>query len=339
MAVTLPTPSIVSINVFDARNNKDIEFYYIGNQPIKNRAIITDNETLDTIYDSTINTLKLFHTIPENTLINGKQYTIQIQVFDSDNNESELSEPVLFYCYTTPYFNIENIPETYKSASIEVSLSYSQDEGETLKSYQYILYDNNKVAISKSDILYDYGSSYVFYGLDNNRTYYIQCVGNTTHGFLLSTDYKLINVVYDTIPADMLVQLENHKCSGYISLDTNILVVDYELENDNYVIENGILTLTDNSITYKDGFNIEEDFSLFVEVKSLPIGTFIKGKTSYFTLSIIDVCGIRYCEFKHDDYVIYKPFFDSIENDFIIIELRRSGNIYGLDVYYKKEKL
>jgi len=363
MAITLPTPSIVSVNVFDAKYSKDVEFYYIGNQPIKNRAVIVDNETLETIYDSTIDTLKLSHIIPADTLVNGKQYTIQIQVFDSNNDESELSDPILFYCYSTPYFDIEGIPEIYKAASIDVTLSYSQTEGELLKSYQYILYDNNKIVISKSDVLYDYGNSHIFYGLDNNRTYYVQCVGETIHGFLLNTDYKLINVVYDTIPADMLVQLENHRCSGYISLDTNMIVVDYELANDNYVLENDTLTLTDNSITYKDGFNIEDDFALLVEAKNLPIGTFIRGESSGFTLSVVSVCGVHYCEFKYKDYVIYKPFpnalVETLEESlitdtygnvleiistepydvFIVIELKRIGNIYGLDVYYKQEKL
>lgn len=362
MAITLPTPSIVSVNVFDAKYSKDVEFYYIGNQPIKNRAIVIDNETLETVYDSTIDTLKLIHTIPENTLVNGKQYTIQIQVFDSDNNESDLSDPILFYCYSTPYFDIENIPEVYKAASIEVTLFYSQVEGETLKSYQYILYDNNKIAISKSEILYDYGNSHIFYGLDNNRTYYIQCVGETTHGFSLNTEYKLVNVVYDTIPSDMLVQLENHKNSGYISLDTNMIVIDYELENDNYSLENGVLTLFDNSLTYKDGFNIDGDFALFIEAKSLPVGTFIKGENG-FTLSVLNICGVHYCEFKYRNYVIYKPFpnalIETLEEKlitdsygnvleiistepydvFVIIELKRLDNIYGLDVYYKQETL
>lgn len=364
MATTLPTPSILSIKAFDAELDKDIEFYYIGAQPVKNRAIITDNETLEIIYDSTISALKLVHTIPAHTLTDGKQYTIQIQVFDIDGNSSDLSEEVLFYCYSTPYFDI-NIPDDpYKAASIEVILTYAQDEGESLKSYQYQLCDYNKNVITQSDILYTYGTTHTFYGLENNTEYYIRCIGESTHGFNLDSGYKLVNVLYNTIPANILFQLENHRCSGYISIDTNMAIVGYDVENDNYYFEDGAVTLWDNSITYKDGFTVEDDFVLFVDAKKLPVTTFLKAADSNFTLRIMDVCGEYYCEFKLDDYVIYKPLpkaqistiddkaITDIEgrkieiintsyedNEFVIFEVKRIGNLYSLNVYYKVDGL
>lgn len=358
--IMLSTPTIEKINAFDASFDFDVKFYYFDAQAIKNRAVIIDNDTLDTIYDVTISALKSSHTIPKNTLTNGKQYTIQIQVFDIDGNSSELSEPILFYCYSTPDFSIGDIVDPYKAASIEVSLSYSQPEGETLKSYQYILYDSNKMVVSRSDVLYIFGIKHNFYGLENNRTYYVQCVGETTHGFSLSTDFKLINVLYNTIPANILFQLENHRNSGYISIDTNMAIVGYDVDNDNYILEDGVVTLWDNSITYKDGFSIEDDFVLFVDAKKLPVKTFLKAEDIGFTLSIMNVCDVYYCEFKLDDYVIYKPLpkaristlDDKIitdtngniieiintsyeDGDFVIFEIKRIGNIYSLNVYYK----
>ena len=364
MAITLPTPSIISIKAFDAELDKDIEFYYTGAQIVKNRAIITDNDTLEVVYDNIVSALKLVHTIPAHTLTDGKQYLIQIQVYDADGNSSNLSDEVLFSCYSTPYFDI-NIPDNpYKAASIEVTLTYAQDEGENIRSYQYQLCDHNKNIITQSDVFYIYGESHTFYGLENNKEYYIRCIGESAHGFILDSGYKLVNVLYNTIPANILFQLENHRCSGYISIDTNMAIVGYDVENDNYYFEDGAVTLWDNSITYKDGFSVDGDFVLFVDAKKLPVKTFLKAADSNFTLRIMDVCGQYYCEFKLDDYVIYKPLpkaqISTIDgklitdmdgrkieiintsyddNEFVIFEVKRVGNTYSLNVYYKSDGL
>lgn len=364
MANILPTPSIVSIKPFDSLYSKDIEFLYTGSQAVKNRLVITDNETLNIVYDNVVSIHKLIHTIPENTLANGKQYTAQVQVFNVDGDSSELSDPTLFYCYSTPIFTIGDVEDPYRSASITVNVVYSQTEGETLKSYQYILCDHNKIAISTSDVFYASGNSHSFYGLDNNRLYYIHCVGETNHGIQLDTGYEAVNVSYNTIPANIMFQLENHKHSGYISIDTNIVIIGYDVENENYIIKDGAVTLWDNSITYNDGFNVEGDFVLYVDAKKLPVKTFLKALNGNFTLSIVNVCGQYYCEFKLDNYVIYKPLpkaqittmDDKIivdnngnkieiintsyeDDEFVIFELKRINNLYSLNVYYRSDGL
>jgi hypothetical protein len=207
----LSTPSIVSINAFDPSFNYEVEFYYTGSQSVKNRAVITDSETYNVVYDRTISTLKLSHTIPAETLVAGKQYLIQIQVFDIADNSSNLSEEVLFYCFTTPSWSLGTIDSPYRSASITLSPIYSQAEGETLKSYQYMLYDNSRILVNSSDVCYGEIVSHTFYGLENNTQYYVRCVAVTSHGMSLDTGYQLVNVVYNTIPANILFPLENHR--------------------------------------------------------------------------------------------------------------------------------
>lgn len=361
-SLTLPTPYIVSVNSFDATYSANFEFYYTGKQIVKNRAVIVDNITNETVYDQTISTLKLVHTIPANTLVNGKQYKIQIQVFDADGGSSLLSDEVLFYCYSTPVFILNSIDNPYTSASIEVNIVYSQNENESLKSYQYILYDHNKNVLSQSNVQYTANQPHTFHGLENNKTYYVRCIGETTHGFALDSGYELINVVYKTIPANVFFSVKNNRDLGYISIDTNMTVIGHKTENDNFIIEDGCVTLWDNSITYNDGFSVDDDFVLFVDAKKLPVKTFLKAKNSNFTLSIINVCDVYYCEFKLDNYVIYKPLpkaqistlDDKIitdnngnkieiintsydDNELVIFELKRINNLYGLNVYYKAD--
>lgn len=361
----LPTPSLVNIRVFDPNYDYSVDFFYTGNQSVKNRAIITDNDTYEVVYDNIETTLKLSHTIPSGTLTVGKTYTIQIQVFDINGNSSNLSDEVLFSCYTTPLFTLSNLNNEgiHRSASIALDLLFSQLEGDTLKLYQYYMYDYNKSLITSTSVYYTEDNlQYSFYGLENNRTYYFRCIGESTQGFSLDTGYLQVDVVYNTIPANVLFQLENHHNKGYISLTTNMIVIGYELENDNYKFEDGALTLWDNSLTYNSGFTIEGDFILFLEAKKLPLGTFLKTTNDEFTLSIMNVCDTYYCEFKSGEYVIYTPLpkaqlstVDEVyltnelgqkleiinmsydDDDFVIFEVKRVNNIYSLRAYYKAD--
>ena len=359
----LSTPYVASIDAFDPSFNHDIEFYYTGNQATKNRAVITDNSTYEVVYDRTISTLKLSHTIPADVLKPGKQYLIQIQVFDAVGNSSNLSDEALFYCFTTPTFELNTINNPHRVASITLSPTYSQSEGETLKSYQYMLYDYAHNMISSSDVFYGKITSYTFYGLENNAQYYVRCVAVTAHGMSLDTGENLVNVIYNTIPSNILFQVENHPCSGYISLITNMIVIGYEVENDNYRFNpDGSVTLWNNSVTYEGGFSVEGDFALFIDAKELPLGTFLRTGDDEFTLSIINVCDSYYCEFKSGDYVLYaelpqaqlatvdetmlvNELGQKIEiismsynsDTYVIFELKRINNIYSLKAYYKAD--
>ena len=203
----LSTPSLLSVSAFDPSYDHDFEFYYTDSQSVKNRAVIVDNETYETVYDQTISTRKVIHTVPANTLTAGRQYTIQIQVFDIDGNSSNLSEETLFYCYSTPLFSLNEIVNPYRVASITLTPSYFQFEGETLKTHQYMLYDYNRMLLTSSDVCYSDLLSYTFYGLENNTVYYVRCLGETTHGMKLDTGYVLVNVVYNTIPSNILFQV------------------------------------------------------------------------------------------------------------------------------------
>ena len=358
----LSTPIVEKINSFDPLFNTSVSFSYTGNQSVKNRAIVTDNDTGIVVYDRTIATLLLSHTIPAETLIAGKQYLIQIQVFDASNNASNLSEPMLFYCFTTPELLWGEISEPYRSANIELLPVYYQEEGEILKYHQYKLYDGNNNLLSSSDVYYGNRIiAHTFYGLKNNTNYYIQCIGETAHGMSVDTGKKLLTVVYNTIPTNILFQLENHPCSGYISLITNMLIIGTELENDNYTFNpDGSVTLWNNSLTYEDGFSVEGDFALYVEAKEVPVGTFLKTRNNDFTLSIIEVGGLYYCEFKSGEYSLYTALpnaqlitaDDSLlvnelgqkievinlnynDDAYVVFELKRNNNIYNLRTYYR----
>ena len=361
---TLSTPTLEKINAFDPNFNFDVKFYYSDAQAIKNRAVITDTDDYSVVYDKTISTLKLVHTIPANVLTAGKQYTIKIQVFDIDGNNSSFSSETLFYCYSTPVFSLAEVNNPYRVASITAQLNYSQAEGETLKSFQYILCDYNKNPIDQSNVLYSDSDTHTFYGLENNMLYYLHCIGESTHGFSLVSNYVEVNVSYNILPANILFEIENHRCLGYISLITNLTVVGYDTENDNYSFDNGTVALWNNSLHYNDGFEVDGDFVFYIEAKGLPLGMFCKTASDEFTLSIVKVCDTYYCELKHDNYVIYVNLpkaqlttsdgsilvnelgqkieiinVDYDDDNFVVFEVKRINGLYGLKAYYKSDYL
>ena len=49
---TLNTPLIHPIYAFDPQYNYSVSFTYTGNQTVRNRAVVLDNDTYQTVYDS-----------------------------------------------------------------------------------------------------------------------------------------------------------------------------------------------------------------------------------------------------------------------------------------------
>lgn len=369
MSKILQTPSIGTISSFDPSYDADIYFYYEDNQAYRNRIVVTDNETSLVVYDKAQDSMRLYSTIPANTLVAGKQYLAQIQVFDMDGNYSNLSDPVLFYCFTTPILSFAGIYSGYihRNANIALTLEYVQPENELIKNYQFVLCSEDKIIESSSDVIYSSTlSNYTFYTLKNNTTYYLRAYGETVHGMSIDTGFVLIKVKYEIIPANMAFQVQNVYKRGYIDIETNIINIGYRLENDNYSFNDGVLELTDNSLTYDEGFEITGDFSLFVEAKRLPVTKFLTTNNDNISLHIVNICDTYYCklEVKDSDIVMCAPLpkarlctDDGVfittddgrqieiintnydDDSFVVFELKRLGGIYGLNAYYSQERM
>lgn len=351
----LPTPSVNAIVPFDPSMEYTISFVYLGEQIVKNRIVIIDNITSDEVYSEYQTTGKLQHTIPANTLIAGNQYIIQVKVFDSDGNESGFSSPVLFYCFSTPTFEFINTSTNeYKSADITLNLKYEQTEGETIKSFQFFKYGLDNTLLESSNVYYSTSElSHTFYGLDNNNTYYFRAICETNHGIILHTEIE-VTVMLDMLPSSIEVDVNNHYKEGYVSLRLNLKLVEHELSNDNYELKDGLLVLKNNSLLYY-GFELENNFSLFLEAKELPIKRFFTTNDDVFSLSIINVCGIYYCKLEVRDSTFaqhiplpnasltsdgYIEVVDKTIGDNVLVGIivRRISGYYGLEIYYKPKE-
>ena len=364
----LPTPTLSLISTFDPSKNNNIYFSYNGNQIKKKRIVIIDNKTFKTILDKTQLGMKLYYDLPANTIKTG-QYTAQIQVFDFDGNSSELSQPVLFYCYSTPSVSFSNFTDKINKSSINLSLSYTQAENDSVKEFAFYLYDLQKKIVTKSNNFYSLNnSSYTFLGLKNLTTYYVQCKGTSLHNMDFDTGLCEINVNYIVQPNNMLLRLSNNKCEGYIQVDCNIIDIGYIIEGGKPEFKNGEVILDNKKVTYISGFDFSDNFSMFIKARKIPLDTTFFGYTTSsgnVELSIKKIALNYYCVLRADSvigsYYRYVKLpnimiidensnqiidensnvissqvtIDDINNYIIVFEVKRKNNLYNLKAYYE----
>lgn len=369
MSEILLTPLLQSQPPFDPRDSRTFPFAYDGNQVFRNRLVITDNETLKDVYDDVQIGMKLNHTVPAGTLSSNRQYLAKVKVYDDSGNESEFSSPIKFYCFTTPEFYFQDLASdnTIHCANLNVTLSYSQPENEPIQQYRFELYQNDRTLLYTSNVFYGNELTHTFYGLKNNETYYIRAVCVTQHGMSADTGFIKINVEYVMIPANVIFKAENNYDNGYISLESGIIDIGYTVDNDNYSFAGGEVTLTDNRVTYNSGFEIPDDFCVYLKARKLPLGdTFfiMPQDNGDIGLSIVKICREFYCRLSVPSpagvYTRYAPLPRAVladENNALItdtqdacimltgcdyfdgyvtvFELKRKNGFYSLKTYYE----
>ena len=372
----LSTPLIKKIPAFDPRENYYVSFQYEGNQAVRNRAIIIDNETYQTVYDNEQERMRLDHVITANTLTPGKAYQIKIKVYDGFGDESDFSSPVLFYCYTKPTFKFSNITDDMisRSAVLPVSLLYQQSEGETFSECQINLYTYDYVLSTSSNTLYNASNlTYTFYNLDNESVYYLRAIGKTTHDMDLDTGYVKVNIQYIMQYSNVILRLLNLPDIGSISVSSNIIDIGYEFENDNWYIKDGELVIYDNSLTYLSGFSAPSEYTVFCKARRLiPDKPFLILSTpdgnEKVWLEIRQIGTLYYCVlnapyglgtyniFKELPKAVLSDTYDEILVDtsgyaFMIVnldyvddyttvfEVRYKNGLFGLQVYYEDDSI
>lgn len=256
--------SIFPISPMDAAIGGVIRFSWTGNQAFKNRCIIKSMDTNTVVYDNTIDSFKLEHTIDltKAGLENGVKYLGFITVFDKEGTESDLQdlgEP--FYCFTTPSFQFDNVTDgqIVRSSTLDVTCSYAQPEGELLDSWSITLYNHSKSELDTTGIIYDTASlSYTTPALNNKTEYFIRATGTTVNGIFLDTGYIGISVTYEISNIFSLVELTNLPDLGAIQLRSNIVASEGRLTGEAVYIDGESIDLRDDILTYTDGFILSE---------------------------------------------------------------------------------
>ena len=345
-------PQLYNVNSWDANTQHSFFFYWHGNQSFGNILQIRDNNTNSVVYEEPETTMQLKHTVSANILKNGNYYNARIAVIDIDGNISEYSDPILFYCFTTPTFAFTNIPSNniIQNASYQINMSYSQIENEPLQSWEISLYDNSRNKIQSSGVNYSNTISYTLTDLEDNQTYYIKATCYTLNGMDASTEYINFSVNYKQPSIYSLLVLENIPENGYIKLQSNIRAVQGHSEKEVEYIDNEYANLKDNTVFIDEDFSLSDDFIINLLGYDLTPNTLIMQlsdgnnnvnlylrKGVYCINNNVEKTFIELSiPVGFTNYVSYSNYIDNpLKTDMIDIWLKRKNGLYGVYITNK----
>lgn len=276
--MSMTKPIALSKNAFDS--TQDEIFYFSasgGNQVVKNKLTIRNNATNVVVYTNTVETFQFQQAVPSNTLTNGTYYNFYFNTYDVNNNESENSNVISFYCYTQPTVTFTNLIEgqIINNASFNCGVQYSQEQGELLDFLSINLYSTSNLLIATSGNLYSsqvppIDFSYLFNGLENNRNYKIQSVAVSVNGTVTYSDMINFIVSYKNPTLFSRLNLENKCDDGYVQVRSNIIIADGESNIEPMVYINNTMAdvrFPQNYIKWNQGYQINKDFEVSIWIK------------------------------------------------------------------------
>lgn len=354
-------PSIQTIQPFDATQVYTVSFFVQGTQSYSNEIIIRQSNNLNTAYTMTMGNgsqvVPNSFQIPEGTLKNGIRYGVRVRACSSTGEWSSWSTEAFFYCFSTPELTLSNIPSNniITSSTFTATAAYTQNEGEELQSYTFYLYDKNRVLLSSSGLLYTVGDiKNTYSSLENGSKYYMRVTGITMHNMACDSGFVEVEAEYVRPSSQSVLYLTNYPQDGYITVRTNVSVVEYD-GTEIYYYNDGWIDLRPKPLPYTDGFEINGDFTMWTKIKDCykNNNAIVKlsnpqGGCVYLSSHIDPVSGgiyFRVTATPSDgssitpfDYVIYsdiKPALSS--SDEVSICVRRENNIYDIEVTVNDE--
>ena len=224
----MATISLNRIPAFDAGFDFSVSFKYSGNQAVKNRLIVYEDLTNESVYDEIAVTQMLSHMIPAGTLINGKNYNCTITAYDINNAET-VSSPVSFVCKTKPLWQFNNMPSDniIRNSSFAFDLHYSQSESEVLNEYKVtVLTSADSVFWTTGNIVNSTVQQVTVRNLFDDGIYYIRAEGRTQNGMILDTGNIQFTVSFNAPTSYSHLSLENKKYEGIVKVSSNIIMIE-----------------------------------------------------------------------------------------------------------------
>lgn len=298
--MALIRPSLSDMVILDALYDKEIQFNVFGGDQFNGYEIeIYNNETNVLHYYVSKSTYSTKFNIEANVLANGNVYRLRVRTFYSSSSQtdySEYSDFMLVKCYTTPVCSIDNLLNENGERVIGnqnhiFEGSFYQAENIPLKSYQYILYDEDKKILQTFNIVYSTGkkTQQSIEGFSSRTTYYIELICTDQNNLTVSTGLIDFYVLYEAPRIRQVVHLENDKDNAAVNVSCNMIQIIFKIDPKPPIyINDQELDLRNNTIAYLDEqLNLTGNFTLKIYAKNIPSVDI--GEESYFcTLKSID---------------------------------------------------
>lgn len=234
------------------------------------------------MYDVIQESFKLSHYIYAGSLQNGYSYYGLISVFDVNDVESQPSNALMFYCYSTPtiILNIEN-DQIVRNSYYDIILNYFQPEYEDLDAYKLYLYNGLHELVYTTDIIYDISSMTIrLTNLEDNTDYYVQVEGSTVNGLEFVTEKYHFYVEYINANVFMVCGLEN--VDGKIQVQSNVIAIEGTCNIPQKYID-GTIDVRTGYVNFEENFQLSEDWSFLLTGYDFQVNQMICniGKTVY----------------------------------------------------------
>ena len=145
-------PILNQIPNYDSTEEREFTFTYLGAEMTTTNTLSIREDKADSkpVYEKDQVSLDKNHILPAGTLKNGEAYLAKVRV-KLDKDYSEWSPEIKFTCYTTPHIIFDTIDQKQFIYTNDVKMSavYMQEQGEMVKTYQFTLYDQRHVTITK----------------------------------------------------------------------------------------------------------------------------------------------------------------------------------------------
>lgn len=233
MIAILTTPRINNISVFDAKEEKRITFDVIGgNQVVSNTLVIERLSDNVEVYRAKQDAFNLYHILPARTLINGVDYRAKIQTTDVKGNDSEFSSGAIFWVFSRPLISIDNIAyddmnRIYNQTWI-FKATYEQSEHETVQSYRYLIYDDNKVLIKSFPEKFlgsEKEMTQEIAGLQHGETYHVEVKTLSANNNSGTSGLILVRPFYVAPKVNAVVTTTPLPDKGAIKISANIVQI------------------------------------------------------------------------------------------------------------------
>lgn len=345
----MATVYVKSISAYDAANAQVVSFGYSGNQCIKNRIVVYNSSTAEVVYDNTVTTYQLSHTIPAGTLTNGTSYycTITAYYMDGATEKSVVSSASnVWKCLSTASWSFNGLSEgsTIGNSYYTFKISYSQAQSEAINEYYIVLYNESGTVYWSSGALYDVSAETTVTGLPNDTVFHARAYGTTVNGLAVDTGDITVTVDYVSPTLYSVAYLEDDKWHGWVKVTTNVLDIEgtgagtYSFVDNNYID----LTASGSSVTFAENFNLSGDF--IVEAKGYDVSANKSVLTMAGTnLSIIvtfrsgtfESGELFFAELKeaNSGFVLYSNMIEApSSSDFIHLWIQRKSGMYNCKI-------
>lgn len=369
-------PTLSTISAFDADYGTPgkeyitapvFKFSWRDGVVIKNRVVIRDYDTSEKVYDCTIATMALKHQLHNQydtsdkvqvvtyNLKNGHKYIANVYVYTSDGEESLPSNDSIFYCFNMPTFKFTNFTKylgegtktaVINSSSVNLTVKYSQIDGEPLNSYNFELQDYNGKTLETSTTKYSTISEdilrHTIGGIDEtyvdkygniqvDRAYKVICRGQTQHGIEVYVEQNFV-VKLITSGVGALITAENIG-DGNVAISSNFKVMNAQcsVKDPTYLLDSDgnpyAIDLSNGEyVEFIDGFVFQHPYELIFS------GAFKKG--NLITLRNADG-DYGYISLDMIEYTTFPYYYFSfkIKKDGMFHEVRSDYFRYRPDLY------